>query len=151
MSGNLDGFSIFVTCLVAAVSLLCLYGLAWLCFGRSELSEEKTVSAKVVATKFQPHREGGHFATGVGTNGQFNTMYVDDSEDEQDIVLLRSVETGRIEIDNPDLLDNVKQGEEVQLTYQEKYTYWSWKPYEKSFSCYVPVSVKTSKGEEIKV
>lgn len=137
--------------IAAAAILLCLYGIAWLLFSRSELSEDKIVNAKVVATRYQPHRTHTHVGTTVGANGQIGTTVLVEDDEEEDIVLLRSAATGRIKIDNADLLDTVMQGEEVELTYKEKYTYWTWNRNNKSFDSYVPVLVKTKNGDQIKL
>lgn len=148
---NYDLVLILVYGLVAVVAVLCLYGIAWLIFGRKEYSEDKTTIAKVLATTYQPHRTHTHLGTTMGANGQLGTTLLVEDEEEEDIVLLRSNETGRITIDNADLLDTVMQGEEVELVYKEKYTYWAWDKGKKSFDSYIPLLVKTKSGEEIKL
>lgn len=134
-----------------AVALLCLYGIAYLLFNRSTYSEEKTTNAKVVKISFVPEHGGTHVVPVFSGNGTFSTAITDDHEDEQDIVVVKSEDIGRLEIDNAELLESVEKGDLLSLTYQEKYTHWIWSPYEKTFSSYVPVKIKTKDGTEISV
>lgn len=137
--------------LIAVGGLLFGWLLFWLAFNRNFYSEEKTTTAKVVKTSFVPEHGGTHVVPIFGANGQFSTAMTSDHEDEQDIVVLRSKEIGRLEFDNAELLELVEKGEDVEVTYQEKYTYWTWSPYEKKFDEYVAVRVKTKDGTEIEV
>lgn len=139
---------LFLNALLVLGALLAGYFVLWLLFNRSFYSEEKTTKAKVVKTSFVPEHGGTHVVPVFGSGG-FQTALTDDHEDEQDIVVLRSKEIGRIELDNAELLETVEKGDEVDLTYQEKYTYWTWNPSEKSFSDYVTLRVTTKDGTEI--
>lgn len=132
-----------------AIVLLVGYGITWLIFGRRFYGEETTVKAKVVATAFHPEHNTTNVSPIIGSNGGVSMMVSSQHEDEEDIVLLRSEATGRIKIDNADLLDAVSQGEEVELTYREVYTYWSWDSSKKTFEEYQAVSVKSKSGEVV--
>jgi hypothetical protein len=147
----MDAFDIGLTCLIfsfaAIVAFGFLYFLTWLIFGRSSYSLEKTVTARVVGTSFHPEQTTVSVASFAGA--RCGTAVVTQHHDEEDIVLLRSKETGRISINNADLLDCVKHDEDVELTYKEKYFFWTWSRENRTFEEYVPTKVRVQDGTEI--
>lgn len=152
-NGNyaLSGAMLLVDVLILGIAVLCLYGIAYLLFNRSTYSEEKTTTGKVVKVSFVPEHGGTHVVPVFSGNGTFSTAITDDHEEEQDIVVLKSDDIGRLEIDSAELLESVEKGDLLSLTYQEKYTHWIWNTSKKTFDEYVPVKVKTKDGTEINV
>lgn len=143
---SLGLFVLVALALLTAYALL--YGLVWLLCSRKSHSEDKVARAKVVATTFHPETTHTSVGPTFGANGSGMAMMTT-TEDEEDLVLLHSKETGRVTIDNADLMDAVTPGEEVTLTYREKFTFWCWSPEKKKFSGFEPVAVTVSHGEKI--
>ena len=146
MAGILCSAFVILLLIVAA---LMIYGLVYLLFHRKTYSEEKTTKGKVVKTSFVPEHGGTHVSPIVTGNGTVGMVATSDYEDEQDIVVIKTEDIGRITIDNSELLENVEKGDIVHLDYQEEYGYWVWNPLKKSFNDYVPFKAKTKDGTEV--